>query len=799
MSRAAPIELALALLLTCTPAFADVRAEAPAGGGLAALAVRVDLGRGVVVAGGTELPIGLPRAELPPEQDVVVEAIEIGQGKHVVHVRVPSRGAATAWEAVLAAGRTEPLFAGVTGLVSGDPGERTGKAVQILPNGATGFVLVGDVREDLRICGQPTTLLDPQALYPGPLAFRSATVQRLTADQRANAAALDATDHGPTLDAPLARLLVARGSSVPDSRGHELTDGDPKTVWRELRPGVGQGEFVVMAAPRDVPIARMQFLTAPTEAPKTTVAPKTFYVVTPTATFEVTLPESAAPPHGAAFEVAFPAPIEASCVAIVLGDAYGRGIAHPDVGLAEVVAYSEFDASGTTLDDVAAHLSGPRGAAAAQVLERAGPGALAAVEKAYPELDARGRALAVDVAASQERCEQAAPLLVRGLCEVTGEAARKAREKLERCPAAVSALAARVREDAASRACVAPMLAALAAADALPPLADAMEGTPAGDAAGRAAVRAAFGRALEAAPAGTLATFLRDTRRTAPARLEMMRAAGDRVSEALAESGSTLAELLAGEPSVRVRYLTLGPLGVMARAGDRVAVARLLATVARDPEWAVRARAAEVVAGVPGAPAVLVAATRDPEPRVREAVLASLSAAPTPEAVQAAAAALGHDGWSFVKSKAIAVIDAGPPSDAANGALAGALSDRSPGVRGAALAALGRHRAGAFRDAIRARLEDADEDVEVRAAAAGALGSVCDAGSADRLAQLARALTLPGVDSDSARIGLGALDGLAALHPPDMRQRLAPLLSASAPASARGAAERALAAPGSCR
>ena len=41
-----------------------------------------------------------------------------------------------AWEAVLAAGRKEPIFAGMTGPTAGDPGERAGKAVQVVPNGA---------------------------------------------------------------------------------------------------------------------------------------------------------------------------------------------------------------------------------------------------------------------------------------------------------------------------------------------------------------------------------------------------------------------------------------------------------------------------------------------------------------------------------------------------------------------------------------------------------------------------------------------------------------------------------------
>ncbi|HTB76539.1 MAG TPA: hypothetical protein VK762_25005, partial [Polyangiaceae bacterium] len=263
MPSAHPAALAVVVFLASSfaprTALADTHAAVPAGGGLPALDVSVDVGRGVVTAGGAEIAIPIEHAELPAEGAVIVEGVPIGQGKRVVHVRVPLRDSegedAPAWEAILAGGRKDPIFAGMTGPSSGDPGERLGKAVQVVPNGATSFVLVGDTREELRICGQSVTLLDPLALYPASLELRPATVQRLSAEQRDGADAIVATAKAAP-DAPLAQLLIARGSSVPGSRGVELTDGDPQTVWREQRPGIGQGEFVVMAAPKGVPITR---------------------------------------------------------------------------------------------------------------------------------------------------------------------------------------------------------------------------------------------------------------------------------------------------------------------------------------------------------------------------------------------------------------------------------------------------------------------------------------------------------------------------------------------------------------
>jgi HEAT repeat protein len=793
--------LAAATALVSPRAFAMTEGTAAPGGGLPALHVRVDLATATVDANGTTVPISLAEARLPAEADVAVESIAIGLGKHVVHVRIPAKddAAGLAWEAIFAASQPRPIFAGLTGLVDGDPGERTGRAVQVVANGTTSFVVVGDLREDLNLCGQDVTLLDPLALYPASLALRPATVQRLTPARRMGAQSIVATDRGVGMSATLAKLLVARGSSVPGSRGAELTDGDVRTGWVEKRPGAGQGEFVIMAAPKDVPIATMQIIVAPPDALATSgSAPRAFFLLTSTQTFEVTMPEDAWLKPGESYEFAFPQPIETSCVALVLDTAYSRGQAHPDVGIAELVAYSEFDGPRATWIDVARKLSSERGIAAAQVLERAGDGALAAVETAYDELDARGRALAIDVAAAHGRCEEAAPLLARGLCEKQGESSRKAHEKLERCQGAAPALAKSLREVPLTRACVAPTLAAIAPLASLDPIADAIAATPEADEETRAVLRAAFSEGLGAAPPGRLAKLLADGGRSAAARLEIMRAAGARVSEAPAESEATIAQLLGGAPSMRTRYLVLGPLEELARAGERAAAA-WVAALAHDADWPVRLRAAQAGAGIPEARTALVAAARDPAPRVREAALESLAVSGWPGAVPAAEALLSEDGWSFVRERAVGVLAKAPASSDVDDALGGALHDRSVGVRGAATVALGLHRAAAYRDAIRERLDDKDEDPEVRAAAAGALGAVCDAHSADRLTELVRSLGIAGTGDEQQQLALGALAGLTALKPSDLRIRLAPLLAADAPPSARTAAQQALSAPSGCR
>jgi hypothetical protein len=166
--------------------------------------------------------------------------------------------------------------------------------------------------------------------------------------------------------------------------------------------------------------------------------------------------------------------------------------------------------------------------------------------------------------------------------------------------------------------------------------------------------------------------------------------------------------------------------------------------------------------------------------------------------VRAAAEALAHDGWSFVRGQAVKLLMNAPPNGDVDGGLEDALGDGSARVRGAVVLALAKRRAVSARGAVRRRLDDTTEEVEVRAAAATALGVLCDNGSVDRLVELARELSVPGADQDTQTIGLGAIMGLAAFQPRDLRGRLAPLLGPQAPPYVRAAAQQALAARAMC-
>jgi HEAT repeat protein len=271
------------------------------------------------------------------------------------------------------------------------------------------------------------------------------------------------------------------------------------------------------------------------------------------------------------------------------------------------------------------------------------------------------------------------------------------------------------------------------------------------------------------------------------------------VAKARDESDRTLAEIFTGTPAMRDRYVAMGPLGELARAGDADAAGRITATLEHDADWPVRARAAEVATGVAAAQTALLAASHDPEPRVREAAMVSMATALVPGAIDAAKSALAGDGWSFVKVPALAVLGHAQPSPEVDAALAGTLKDASPRVRGAALVAIGRRRVATLHQQVRERLDDPGEDPDVRAAAARVLGALCDATSADRLTEYARKLGVAGSGEDEQAVALAALEGLAAMQPPDLAARIAPLRAETSPPSVSNAADRALKAHGVCR
>jgi HEAT repeat protein len=799
------------------PGGLGVSPKVPGGASSGSIAVRVDLpGKRVVYqscpagapcAVGPASPsvvIGADPTTFPSPANVSVDVVPVAGGRSVVHVRIPLAGPdeplAPAWEGLFASG-APPLFAAVTGWTQGQPGERSGTALRRVDVGSGKMMVQGDIREELRICGEDATLLRPQGLNAS-LAWQGASWQRLSAERREKAIPIAASLRGGAPpDPPLAQLLAAQGASTAIGAPKALSDGDPETTWSEARPGQGQGEFVLFQAPHEVPLTRFALVVAPRAPKPEGAAPKTFYLATDAALFEVTMPEDAWLHPGAAYDIALPDPVATSCVALVLGDAFTRDNPKPVVTLAELYAYSAFDSPGsapTKLESVVLALAGggPRAEAAAGVLKRAGDAGLDAAASSFAKLDAPGRALAVDVAASAPRCESSARLLVPALADPDEVVREKARAKLEQphCGhAAVPALVAALSVPE-TRVRAATLLSSVSPSQALAPLAKALGQ---GSVRERAQLRSAFAHAATQATPAELAALLAEAR-DPEARVELLRAAESRLGEVQSAADQALDELLSGPASVKTRYVLASPIAALARAGNAKDDARLLAWLGHDDEPVVRVHAAELAGASAKTQAGLDAASRDPEPRVREAALRTVGTSRVRGAEAGAILALERDPWTFVRAEAAGALAALPASQASDEALARALGDRVPRVRAAAIGALAGHTAVAYAGLIRARLDDAKEDVDVRVAAAHAAGTLCDARALDSLSRDAvSGASSP--DPNEVALGLAATDALAAIHPADLANRLKAIHGKGARPDAQRAADAALAARGTCQ
>jgi HEAT repeat protein len=810
MRRAATVTTWVLGGLLARSAHAGTAATVAPSGGLDALAVTVDVAAGQVryasckgtacATTAASPTVAIPPGDLALEASAVtVTDVAVGGGRHLVHVKVPlgtEKGPESpAWEALFAAG-SAPLFAGRTGWSRGEPGERSGTDVRLLTEGDHSVVVIGEIREDLRICGDDATLLDPRGLDPRTLVFHGATLQRLDAARRDAAIPIEATPrHGPR-EAALAPLLTATDASSGTAAA--LTDGDAATAWSEARPGRGQGEFVLLRTPFDVPIVRFAVTVAPTPPKSDGAAPETFYLATGKGTYEVTMPEDAWSHPGDAYDIALPEPLQTSCVAFVLNGAFTRGKAHPEVSVAELTAYSAFDHAGATLAEVAAALNGgdAKADAAAALLERAGAPGVVAMSTVYGALGASGRALAINVAASDTSCASSGKLLVAALGDADEVVREKAVSKLQEPTCGREALPALLEalETPGARAKVAPLVAVIGRERALGPLVGALgEGT----AAERGAVRSAVAYAARRVTPDELATLLGASTRSPDASLELLRALDARLAEAAGPADARIAALLSGTPPLTTRYLLVDVIARLAAAADADAQTRLAELALHDEAREVRARATELLARTKDPEAVAAKALADADPRVREAALHAIGALHKSEQTAAIVNLLAHDPWTFVRVAAAEALATLPATAASDRALAEALDQLAPRVRQRAIVALTARGAKAYTGVIRDRLTNVKEDGIVRAASARAAGLLCDVKAEDLLAELA-VKGGSSADAGDVTLGLVATAALGKLHPADLASRFAPLQSKGVRPDARVAAERALADPVHC-
>jgi HEAT repeat protein len=156
-------------------------------------------------------------------------------------------------------------------------------------------------------------------------------------------------------------------------------------------------------------------------------------------------------------------------------------------------------------------------------------------------------------------------------------------------------------------------------------------------------------------------------------------------------------------------------------------------------------------------------------------------------------ARLAEDPWTFVRAHAADALVAAPSGEEADGPLAHALSDPSAPVRARVVESLGARGAQKHADAVRARLEDNDEVLDVRTRAARALGAMCQKSAADLLTQIARDGAAGGATGDQQTLGGSAAAALGRIHPKDLGERLHPAMAENAPRALRDAAQAALA------
>lgn len=827
----APLPLFAATLALSSYAAAQPAAlTVPAGRGQQVLALRMESDgvRARVCEAGACSPDGGVTLPLPADVKPLLAHAKITsvlRANHpsLAHVELPGENGA-AWRMLIAAplkGKgAEPVivWSGWTGVSRGEPGEERSAAVVVeqAPDGAR--VLVGEHRADVTLCGRPT-LVGAREIKPDAIALgRAAAVQNLSAAERSAAPMLPAVRVAGEVPKSEVRVLRATAASSAVARKlSALTDGDLATAWSENKSGDGRGEFVSMSAPDEVAITALDLVVRPTEDVPDGAAPRRLYVATASKLFAITMPEDAwRRPPGTRYTVKLPAPEKTSCLAVVLDESYApAGKKAARVSIAEIEARTAFD--GAAPEALAGALAGggERAKAAAALLARAGQAGIRAAIAAYDKLDDEGRRLAASVVDAAP-CKEQVPFFAARFAAATAAPKKAApgdvdpelahaRDRLRRCGrTAAEALKKLVIEGAPrTKMAAAAELAALAPDVAVPALLDAMAGADEGV---RRELRTALARAARAPRAReALREEVSKIRaRSEVVAIDLLRAIGPVIGK-VDGAADAFAALAARSRSLRGRYLLVAPAAELARAGDARAAAYVREALRKDADAPVRARAAAVAAGVPELADDVVAAIEDAEPRVREAAITAIAESNGHGEAPAGTglvAALGRrlttDDWTFVRAGAARALGALPAEASIDTALAAALRDRSPDVRGRAIDGLGAHRAKAHVDTVRARQDDEEEDLEVRARAVVALGAMCDAKSLSTWTKLARAARQP-LDDKDRRLGGAAVAALGDLHPADLAERLAPLLDEDTPIPLREMAKAALSGKGSCQ
>ena len=812
------------------PARADVvsSVDVPAGGGLPALSVGFGAQGELLAAtcsnGGCSLN-GAILLSLPDEvkaqfRSAKLAVVPIGADRRVVWVSVPMHDAERAWEAIITAqpGTSIPraVFADWTGWTTGEFGLRRGAMLQISPVDARGArrVVVGEQREDVTLCGRPTVLA-PQLLTASDLEFHPAKVQRLSPTERAAAHAVIAERIvEPDGDAPQGNAGVDEVAGIPPEPTRfqapvlvratvassavgmpgALTDGDPSTSWAENRGGAGRGEFVVMTASSSLPLHAFEITIRPTgEVTPQGAAPKQFWLASEGEVWLVTMPEDAWLYPGARYRIPLGGAVQLGCVALVTESVW-KEKADTQVTFAELVAVSEFDLASIPGLVGALAGGGERAIAAAAVLSASGEAAHRAVAERFETLDERGRRAALDVLDSAD-CAVSSPAYVDALLGAYRAQRMHAKDRLHRCgERAAPALEAALGNVSSPRDPL--LLAELALAAPERAVRKILQRLP-GERGRRRLLRDALSLAARDGDGLRAVEALLAENPPTDVALDVMRSMGPALGDMRQVADKQLERISKGE-AFQTRYLILEPAGELARRGSAAAKALIARSLAHDESPYVRTRAAQLVGNATDYQSELLGALRDTNVRVREAALQALAASNATFAESVILERLRDDPWPLVRKAAADSLAVFPPDSRLDERIAAAAHDPSPSVQAAAISSLGVRRARNYAPEVLELFSDSAVAPTVRIAAAKSLGRFCFEGAADALTEATKKLLDPMAEQDDRELGWASLGALGRIAPSNLKERLLPLLSPSAPTRIRQVAGRLLGRAGAC-
>lgn len=429
--------LVVSLLLLATPAVGSAE-PAPIGSpphavDLSLVTRRTQLS---LRAGNTSIPIALN----PEGATLALEGISLSGGVGVIVARINSHDQIVSVILVEKRGAIRALLNERSDL-HGDPGERHGIRIETRDRTGDGVadIVVGEVRENIRLCGQPAAMLFARAVNPSTLTLDPVSLLPFDEPPNATSVVASTTSPGPTGSPRVPTLRMSAASSIAGVAENPEALSAPRALeapngrgWSEGRGGTGRGEFVAadwLARGLAVHALALTYHAPDPASASSEVRPTSVWIVGSSGTpIRVTLPDAA---PGERIWIPLPQPAHWSCVSVVLDTADQVDTNHSAaarVTLGSVEAYSEVD-FGARLEQFVAALDEPGvpGENALFAVRAFGHSALPVVVRSFANLAEIGKMRALEILASTFESNDEARALavesVRGSSNALSEAA----------------------------------------------------------------------------------------------------------------------------------------------------------------------------------------------------------------------------------------------------------------------------------------------------------------------------------------------------------------------------------------